>query len=243
MLSGGQRSFGLSVQMFIGAYRLFKYDDTDIASDHTTFIFKWRSPLDTMVAKTQAYWKCQVNTIKAWFNVTLWTWKKTWHTWHDLFVKWWTFHKHGQCISACQRCYGASFLLPLSSLIWNFSLIHRRIQLLLVMLIVFLYTSLKHSTSLQEKIVKNTVVKKEEDLSVTPSIFRVRTVREGENMRMNRFVLLQRSIMSSDPAGTLQQKLRSLLSFLLSSYILLFRQVLICASKQISVAFGHRPPL
>lgn len=53
----------------------------------------------------------------------------------------------------------------------------------------------------------------------------------------------ERSIMSSDPAGTLQQKLRSLLSFLLSSYILLFRQVLICASKQISVAFGHRPPL
>lgn len=51
------------------------------------------------------------------------------------------------------------------------------------------------------------------------------------------------SIMSWDPAGTSQQKLPSLLSFILSTYILLFRQVLFCASKQISIAFGHRPPL
>lgn len=90
----------------------------------------------------------------------------------------------------------------------------------------------------------NIVVKKEEDRLITMSIFSVRTVRGGENMRMNRLCSSSGwSIMSWDPAGTLQQKLPSLLSFLLSSYILLFRQVLICASKQISVAFGHRPPL
>ena len=45
------------------------------------------------------------------------------------------------------------------------------------------------------------------------------------------------------PSRDSRTKAAPLLSFLLSFHIPVFGQVLICAAKQIGVAFGRRPPL
>lgn len=154
------------------------------------------------------------------------------------------------CISVCQHCYKASFLSPClchhlhgisvqsitgySCCQWDSLHFSRNT----VLSNIFEITSGKRLGKKQFKITTSKRICK----YLLPMYLQCE---DSERECQNEQTLLfnRGSILSWEPTGTLQQKPPILLSFLLSFYILLFRQMLICASKQISEAFSHRPPL